>query len=159
MRVVIFNCFQSRFAINMPISLNNRILRTLSVYSNILFLMYFRWFDIVLYLIAIKIVFYIQRAVNKCTISILIHDILVLLFYTSWKHQKTFRFSDVFRGYRKETMGCNGLSRAFYSLRSVISYLHVFLNKHVIIKVILVMFLVLMYWLFDGKLFVSQFFR
>ena len=30
------------------------------------------------------------------------------LFYTPWKHQKTFRFS-VFRGYRKATPGCNGL--------------------------------------------------
>ena len=33
----------------------------------------------------------------------------VLLFYTPWKHQKTFRFSDVFRGYKKATPGCNGL--------------------------------------------------
>ena len=32
-----------------------------------------------------------------------------LFFYTTWKHQKTFRFSDVFRGYRKATPGCNGL--------------------------------------------------
>ena len=34
-----------------------------------------------------------------------------LLFYTPSKHQKTFRFSDVFRGYRKATPGCNGLFR------------------------------------------------
>ena len=33
----------------------------------------------------------------------------MLLFYTPWKHQKTFSFSDVFRGYRKATPGCNGL--------------------------------------------------
>ena len=33
----------------------------------------------------------------------------MLLFYTPWKHQKTFRFSDVFRGYRKATPGCNRL--------------------------------------------------
>ena len=41
----------------------------------------------------------------------------VLLFGTPWKHQKTFRFSDVFRGYRKATSGCNGLSELmnFYS--------------------------------------------
>ena len=32
-----------------------------------------------------------------------------LFFYTLWKHQKTFRFSDVFRGDRKATAGCNGL--------------------------------------------------
>ena len=36
-----------------------------------------------------------------------IHYSLVLLFYTPWKHQKTYRFSDVFRGYRKTTPGCN----------------------------------------------------
>ena len=34
----------------------------------------------------------------------------MLLFYTPWKHQKTFRFSDIFRGYRKATPGCNGLN-------------------------------------------------
>ena len=39
----------------------------------------------------------------------LTHCSLVLLFYTPWKHQKTFR-SSVFRGYRKETLGCNGWS-------------------------------------------------
>ena len=33
----------------------------------------------------------------------------LLLFYTPWKHWKTFRFSDVFRWYRKATPGCNGL--------------------------------------------------
>ena len=33
----------------------------------------------------------------------------MLLFYTHWKHQKTIRFSDVFRGYKKATPGCNGL--------------------------------------------------
>ena len=30
--------------------------------------------------------------------------------YTPWKHQKTFRFSDVFRGYRNATLGWNGLT-------------------------------------------------
>ena len=35
----------------------------------------------------------------------------VLLFCTPWKHQKTFRFSDVFRGYRKATLACNGLRK------------------------------------------------
>ena len=34
---------------------------------------------------------------------------LVLLFYTPWKHQKAFRFSDVFRVYRKATSSCNRL--------------------------------------------------
>ena len=40
----------------------------------------------------------------------LTHYSLVLLFYTPWKHQKTFRFS-VFRGYKKATPGCNGLNK------------------------------------------------
>ena len=39
----------------------------------------------------------------------LTHYSLVLLFYTSCK-EKTLRFSDVFREYRKATLGCNGLS-------------------------------------------------
>ena len=43
------------------------------------------------------------------TVSILTHYIPVLLIYTPWKHQKTFKFSDVFRGYRKATPDCNGL--------------------------------------------------
>ena len=46
----------------------------------------------------------------------------MLLFYTPWKHLKTFRFSDVFRGYGKVTPGCNGiiylwLMFSFYSPR------------------------------------------
>ena len=41
----------------------------------------------------------------------LIHYSLVLIFYTPWKHQKTFRFSDVLKGYRKASPGCNGLTR------------------------------------------------
>ena len=40
---------------------------------------------------------------------ILTHYSPVLLSYIPWKHQKTFRFSDVFRGYRKATPGRNGL--------------------------------------------------
>ena len=47
--------------------------------------------------------------VSSFLVSCLIHYSLVLLFYTPWKLQKTFRFSDVFRGYRKATPGCNGL--------------------------------------------------
>ena len=34
---------------------------------------------------------------------------LDIAFLYPWKHQKTFMFSDVFRGYRKATPGCNGL--------------------------------------------------
>ena len=37
---------------------------------------------------------------------------MVLLLYTPWKHQKTFRFSDVFRGYRKAKPGCKGLNKS-----------------------------------------------
>ena len=32
-------------------------------------------------------------------------------FDTPWKHQKTFVFSDVFRGYRKRPVAWNGLRR------------------------------------------------
>ena len=45
-----------------------------------------------------------------------IHYSPVLLFYTPWKHQKTFRFSDVLRGYIKATPGCNGLKPICRSL-------------------------------------------
>ena len=37
----------------------------------------------------------------------------MLLFYTPRKDQKTLRFSDAFRGYRKATTGCNGLKAKF----------------------------------------------
>ena len=40
----------------------------------------------------------------------LTHYSPVLLFYTPWIHQKTFRFCDVFRGYRKAIPGCNGFN-------------------------------------------------
>ena len=39
----------------------------------------------------------------------LTHYSPVLLTYTPWKYQKIFRSSDVFRGCRKATPGCNGL--------------------------------------------------
>ena len=35
-------------------------------------------------------------------------------FSTLWKHQKTIRFSDVFRGYRKDALGTNELSNRFW---------------------------------------------
>ena len=72
----------------------------------------------------IKIVFYVQHVVNKCTISILSHYSLVLLFYTSWKHQKTFRFSDVFRVYKKATPGCNGLISNLQFTLALLSFTH-----------------------------------
>ena len=36
----------------------------------------------------------------------------VLLFYTLWEHQKTFRFSDVFSGHRKATPVYHGPSKS-----------------------------------------------
>ena len=50
----------------------------------------------------------------------------MLLFYTSWKHQKTQRFSYVFRGYRKETLGCNGSCQP---LKNLLTVFHK--NKHI----------------------------
>ena len=47
-----------------------------------------------------------QRPLRKIRLT---HYSSVLLFYTPWKNQKAFRFSDVFSGYRKATPGCNGL--------------------------------------------------
>ena len=44
----------------------------------------------------------------RLSMSRLTYYSLVLLFYTPWK-QKAFRLSDVFRGNRKATPGCNGL--------------------------------------------------
>ena len=41
------------------------------------------------------------NALRKKWSFLLTHYSLVLLFYTPWKYQKTFRFLDVFRGYRK----------------------------------------------------------
>ena len=45
----------------------------------------------------------------------------LLLFYTPWKHQKTFRFSDIFKEYRKATLDCNGLSKILSQSRSTIN--------------------------------------
>ena len=59
----------------------------------------------------------------------LTHYSPVLLFDTPWKHQKTFRFSknvrglsDVFRGCRKTTPGCYGLTveNVFYEILKLI---------------------------------------
>ena len=49
----------------------------------------------------------------------LTHCIPVLLFYTNLKHQKTYSFSDFFRGYRKATPGCNGLSH--FTLKNLVN--------------------------------------
>ena len=41
---------------------------------------------------------------NRLTHSFLMHP-----FSTPWKHQKTLRFSDIFRGQKKGALGTNGL--------------------------------------------------
>ena len=46
----------------------------------------------------------------------LTHYSPVLLFYTPWKHHKTFRFSDVFKRHRKATLGCNGLIKNLFHI-------------------------------------------
>ena len=46
----------------------------------------------------------------RSTFVHLTHYSPVLLIYTPWKNQKTFRFSDVFRGSRRATPRCNGLN-------------------------------------------------
>ena len=56
--------------------------------------------------------------------SYLTHYNPVLLFYTLWKHQKTFWFS-VFTGYRKATPGCNGLTESYSeTTKGIIGLLH-----------------------------------
>ena len=49
----------------------------------------------------------------------------VAFLYTPWKHQKSFRFSDVFRGYRKATPGCNGLKAIFSSYINQLTSLYI----------------------------------
>ena len=57
-----------------------------------------------------------RRHVSLLVLSELTHYSPLLLFYTPWKHQKTF----VFRGHRKATPGCNGLNKfiSFYFPRN-----------------------------------------
>ena len=42
-------------------------------------------------------------------------------FSTPWKHQKTFRFSDVFRGYWQGALGTNGLKGSI-NMKGVLYY-------------------------------------
>ena len=51
----------------------------------------------------------VKRSSQNLSEIMLNHYSPLLLFY-AWKHQKNYRFSDVFRGYRKATLDCNGLS-------------------------------------------------
>ena len=43
-------------------------------------------------------------------------------FSTAWKHQKTLRFSDVFRGQRKSALGTNGLRKNCLLVLSWLSF-------------------------------------
>ena len=53
---------------------------------------------------------------KELTASWLTYYSPVLLFYTTRKYQKTLRCSDVFRGSRKTTPGCNGLKLEMHAL-------------------------------------------
>ena len=55
---------------------------------------------------------------------------LLLPFYTPWKHQKAFMFFDVFRGYRKETHGCNGLKKLFWNIFAKFTGEYLFLQYY-----------------------------
>ena len=55
---------------------------------------------------------------NRQIIFSLTHSFPMHLFSTPWKHQKTVRFSDVFRRYRKGTLGINGLEDWSFQRRS-----------------------------------------
>ena len=50
-----------------------------------------------------------RLCVTKLFSRILTHFKALLFFYTHWKHWKV-SFSDVFRGYRKRKLACNGWS-------------------------------------------------
>ena len=76
--------------------------------------LYFEKKRLYLTLLTVEGKFYTNFNLVSCqsflvTYALLTHYSQVLLFDTPWKHQKNFRFSDVFRGYRKATPGCNRL--------------------------------------------------
>ena len=56
-------------------------------------------------------------------VDMLTHYSPVLLFYIPWKHQKTIRFSDVSRGYRKAKLACNGLIQSIISVNDLTVFL------------------------------------
>ena len=70
-----------------------------------------------------KIIIYISYlSILNAKICNLTHYSPVLLFFTPWKYQKTFTFSDIFRGYRKATPGCNGLIKCIDQVAKVIDF-------------------------------------
>ena len=52
----------------------------------------------------------------------LIHSLPMQLLSTPWKHQKTVRFSNVFRGFRKGALGTNGLNLSWWRYLSHRNY-------------------------------------
>ena len=80
---------------------------------------------------------------------ILTHYSLVFLFYTPWKQQKTSRFSDVFRGYRKATLGCNRSMLLFCWIRDLMEW--EFRDRLHILLLILSEFKRIIYLLFPLK--------
>ena len=64
-----------------------------------------------------------NKPLKIVVVSLLLTQILPgVAFYTPWKHQKTWRFSDIFRGYRKATPGCNGLMFSFIYFRLIFPF-------------------------------------
>ena len=77
-------------------------------------------FDWTFYIyLTLYILAFVPRVISFVNLT---HFSPVLLFYTPWKHQKTFRFFDVFRGNRKVTPGCNGLSCNLQTLANHFPY-------------------------------------
>ena len=50
-------------------------------------------------------------------------------FSTPWKHQKTVRFSDVFRGQRKGALGTNGLRKYLEEIASLLCAIDKIVNE------------------------------
>ena len=93
----------------------------------------------------------------------LTHCSPALLFYTSWKHQKIFRFSDAFRGYRKATLGCNGLkSKTFFSVKHTCFlkfnkkiYIRKSIFGNLLATKLMISYKCTLAWIFCGKFFQS----
>ena len=77
-------------------------------FANLMFLKHLQLLlsTLMLYFFCFKIHFFAQTFFIGWSLT---HYSPVLLFYTPWKYQKIFRFSDVFRRYRKATPSCNEL--------------------------------------------------
>ena len=85
-----------------------------------------------------------QAFKNHAThMSILSHYSPFLLIYIPWKHQKTYRFSDrfsdVFRGYRYATPGCNGFMTFFL----------VFFPNDIVLLFVFLSFLTFTFWFYN----------